>query len=171
MDGFDRGIIITVILLVLGIGYVYATTEPQEAAVRPVASRVKVETDPAVYPKLDTARKFMESNMPGEALGELEDIAKEYPTVSETHALMGEVYSRMLDYPASMRSYKRALMMDPDYVDKKSEKYIGGRIESAMKEGKKEARAALESNPGDESAKAALKDAHYIERMLAGGCE
>jgi len=171
MDGFDKGIIAAVIALVLGIGYIYYTISPAESAVRPIASRVKVEVDPAVYPKLDAARSLMEANMPKEALESLNKIADEYPAVSDTYALMGEVYSRMQDYPEAMKSFRRALMMDPDYVDKKSKKYIGGRMESSMKEGMKQAKAALQKDPSDKSAKKALEDAYYIERMLAGGCE
>jgi tetratricopeptide (TPR) repeat protein len=171
LDGFDKAVAAAVIALILGFGFVYTTVQPEEAAVRPVASRVKAEIDPAVYPKLDGARGLMEAGLAGEALAELNGIAKEYPAVSETYALMGETYSRMLDYPAAMRSFRRALTMDPDYADKKSSKYIGGRIESAMKDGMKEAKAALDKDGSDEAAKAALKDAYYIERMLAGGCE
>lgn len=139
---------------------------------RAEAARIKSEPPaPAVYAKLDGLRDLMESGQVDAAIAPLKALSAEQPAMSEPHALLGEAYSRMQDYPAAMREYRTALMLDPGYVDKKSPKFIGKRIKATQRDGMAGAKAALDRDKDDQPAKAALKDAYYLERMLAGGCE
>lgn len=171
-DRFDFAVITAAIVLgsaalVLGI------TGGGEGMTRAAAAvRMKAEPpDPAVYQEIAGAETLMASGQVEEAMDALGRISSSNPAMSEPHALMGQGYARLLDYPSAMREYRMALVMDPDYADKKSGKFIGKRIKPAVKDGMAEAREALAKDPDDVSARAALKDAYYLERMLAGGCE
>jgi len=136
------------------------------------ASRLKAEPpDPAVYQDIAAAQTLMASDQIDEAIEKLKGISVSNPAMSEPHALMGQGFARLLEYPSALREYRIALVMDADYVDKNSRKFIGKRIKSAVKDGMAGAKDALAKNPDDKAARATLKDAYYIERMLAGGCE
>jgi len=138
---------------------------------RPLPARIQAPAVQAPPDKLAQAGSLLEAGAVSETVAALEPLAKQYPSDSQVHALLGQAYSKKLDFPAAMREFRTALLLDPDYVDKKSGKFIGKRIKAAEKDGMAEAKAALANNPGDLSARAALKDAYYLERMLAGGCE
>lgn len=172
LDRFDILVIAAVIALTGAAVVVGASAPPSGAVDRVAVARAKaLPPDPALYARLDELRRVIESGQPREALGALDAMASEHPELSEPHALMGEAFARMLDYPSAMKQYKMALMLDPGYVDKKSPRFIGKRIKAAQRDGLSEAKAKLDRDASDASAKSALKDAYYLERMLAGGCE
>ena len=121
--------------------------------------------------KVEAARLLMEAGQVKESVGSLTALETANPASGEVHALLGQGYSRLMDYPSAVREFRLALLIEPDYVDSKSPKFIGKRIKATVKEGMPQFNEALNKNPGDEKAKAALGDAKYLERMLAGGCE
>jgi tetratricopeptide (TPR) repeat protein len=171
-DRFDLMVIASAIVLCAS-ALVIGSTAGGEGTAGPAAvARLKAAPpDPAAYQKIAAAETLMNSEQFDSAIDTLKGISADYPAMSEPHALLGQAYARLLDYPAAMREYRTALVMDPDYVDKKSRKFIGKRIKSAVKDGMSEAKDSLANSPDDKAARAALKDAYYLERMLAGGCE
>jgi len=172
-DRFDL-IVISAALLIAAAAAVMASGGPAGDGRMPraEAARIMAEPpDPAVYQEVSQAGALMEAGQPEAAVDALKKLSIAHPAMSEPHALMGQAYSRMLDYPAAMREFRIALMGDPDYVDKKSKKFIGKRIKATVRDGMAGAKKALSANPDDTSARSALRDAYYLERMLAGGCE
>ena len=150
---------------------VFGAAAPAPARVASAHAQA-VTLDPSIEAKLSSARALFGSGRMKEAVSTLDAIVREHPSEPEAHALLGQAYSALQDYPRAMREYGEALRMDPEYVDKKSEKkFIGKRIKAAVKEGMADAKARLDKDKDDASARAALKDAYYLERMLAGGCE
>jgi len=126
---------------------------------------------PDLIQKVEAARILMEAGQVKESVGSLTALEAANPASGDVHALLGQGYSRLMDYPSAVREFRLALLIEPDYVDSKSPKFIGKRIKAAVKEGVPQFTEALSKNPADEKAKAALGDAKYLERMLAGGCE
>ena len=172
LDKFDMLVLAAVSVLTVSAVFIGTSGADNGPMPRAAANRLKSEPpSPALFAKSEELRTLVEAGQPGAALEGLKGLASENPAMSEPHALMGEAYSRMLDYPSAMKEYRIALMLDPDYVDKNSSKFIGKRIKAAMKEGMEGSKAALARDKDDTQAKAALKDAYYLERMLAGGCE
>lgn len=172
LDKFDMLVLAAVAVLTVSAVFIGASGADNGPVPRAVANRQKSRpTSPALYAKVEGLRTLVEAGQPEAALEGLKGLASGNPAMSEPHALLGEAHSRMQDYPAAMKEYRMALMLDPDYVDKNSSRFIGKRIKAAMKEGMEYSKAALARNKDDGEAKAALKDAYYLERMLAGGCE
>ncbi len=170
-DRFDL-IMLSAAAILAAAAFALVMTGGEQVPRAAAASRLKAEPpDPKVYQEIDTARNLMEAGQAEEAVKALVRISGANPAMSEPHALMGQSYARLLDYPAAMREYRMALVMDPDYADKKSKKFIGKRIKAAVKDGMAEAKEKLARDPDDHAARVALKDAYYLERMLAGGCE
>ena len=172
LDKFDL-IVLTVVALLVAAAVVVGTTGKSDRQfTRPASSRVQPPPpDPAFEGRLANARTFIGAGQASEAVKDLQALASSNPASSDAHALLGEAYARLMDYPSSMREYRLAISMDPEFLDKKSGKFVGKRVKAAVKDAMDEAKKALAANPDDPKAKAALSDAYYLERMLAGGCE
>jgi cytochrome c-type biogenesis protein CcmH/NrfG len=173
LDRFDILILAAVLVLAATALALGSKGEPGQGMTSSAATaRIKAAPpDPAAYQEISRDKDLISSDQVDEAVASLKKLASAHPEMSEPHALLGQAYSRVLDYPSSMREFRTALVMDPDYVDKKSGKFIGKRIKAAVKDGMEDAKAKLSKNPDDKAARAELKDAYYLERMLAGGCE
>jgi len=159
--------------LLAGIAVFYGIAGGADTA-RPRAAYAKkyaTAPSPELIQKLEAARLLMEAGQVNESIESLTAIEAANPVSGDVHALLGQGYSRLMDYPAAVREFRLALLIEPDYVDSKSPKFIGKRIKAAVKEGMHQFKDSLRNNPGDEKAATALIDAKYLERMLAGGCE
>lgn len=130
-----------------------------------------VPPDAATLQAIQTAKLQLESGQVRECIDGLKPLENKCPTLGDVHALLGQAYARALDYPSAVREYRMALLIDPDYVDNKSYKFIGKRIKAAVRDCLPDFRSQVKANPDDKKAAAALKDALYLERMIAGGCE
>jgi len=174
LDRFDI-LVVAAVLVLTAAAFTLGSRGAAGQQGRPTAAaaaRAKASPpDPAAYQELTRANELISSDQVDEAVKSLKGLTAAHPEMSEPHALLGQAYARVLDYPSSMREFRTTLVMDPEYVDKKSGKFIGKRIKAAVKDGMAEARARLSKNPDDKTARATLKDAYYLERMLAGGCE
>jgi tetratricopeptide (TPR) repeat protein len=141
---------------------------------RPRAAYAKIcaaVPSPELIQKVEAARLLLEAGQVKESVGALSALEAANPASGEVHALLGQGYSRLMDYHSAVREFRLALLIEPDYIDSKSPRFIGKRIKAAVREGKPEFTDALRKDPGNDKAAAALNDAKYLERMLAGGCE
>jgi tetratricopeptide (TPR) repeat protein len=131
----------------------------------------RIKADPEMVPKIEAAQVLMESGQMREAARELKDVCRKDPFDASAHALLGQACSNLDDYPSALKQYRMCLELDADYVDKKSGKFIGNGIKCVLSECKPVLKSELSKNPGDKQASSAIRDVHYLERMLAGGCE
>jgi lipopolysaccharide biosynthesis regulator YciM len=100
----------------------------------------------------------------------LEGMLKEYPYEGEPHMLMGDIMMRRQDPVAAIYSYKEAVDLNPDYVDKKAPLFQGRKIKVAVDEARESINASLSRSPGDRKMKTAKKTMYYLLRRLAGSC-
>jgi tetratricopeptide (TPR) repeat protein len=131
----------------------------------------RIKADPDMAPKIAAAKVLMQSGQMREAARELKDLCRKDPFDASAHALLGQACSSLQDYPLAVKEYRMCLELDADYVDKKSGKFIGNGINCMLSECKPQLESELSKNPGDKQASGAIRDVHYLERMLAGGCE
>jgi hypothetical protein len=61
--------------------------------------------------------------------------------------------------------------MEPDYVDKRTPFFIGGKIKELVKEGLEKFGREKALRPKDKEVRRILKDLYYLQSRLAGGCE
>jgi len=172
LDRFDfMNIAAAAVFLAAALGMAASGGSGNEA-VKPAASRVQAAPpSPTYYAGYDKARALFDAGQFAQAVSELGKLAGAYPAQPDVHALMGQAYSSLNDYPNAMKEYRTALQMEPEYVDKKSGRFIGKRIKATVKEGMALAKDGLAKDKDDAASRAALSDAYYLERMLAGGCE
>jgi tetratricopeptide (TPR) repeat protein len=120
--------------------------------------------------KIKILRDLVAGNNIGKAEALLEGMLKKYPYEGEPYMLMGDIMMRKQDPVAAIYSYKEAVDLNPDYVDKKAALFQGRKIKVAVDEAKESINAAISKSPGDRKMKKAKKTMYYLLRKLAGSC-
>jgi tetratricopeptide (TPR) repeat protein len=120
--------------------------------------------------KIKMLRGLVAGNNIKKAEALLEGMLKKYPYEGEPHMLMGDIMMRKQDPVAAIYSYKEAVDLNPDYVDKKAPLFQGRKIKVAIDEAKENINTALSKSPGDRNIKADKKTMYYLLRRLAGSC-
>ncbi|MGC2424696.1 MAG: tetratricopeptide repeat protein [Nitrospirota bacterium] len=172
LDKFDIINISAAVVIAAGAvfyGMGYGSTAAADAIAAARSGRIKA--DPDMAPKIAAAKALMNAGQVREASKALKDLCRKDPFEASAHALLGQACSRLQDYPLAMKEYRMCLELDADYVDDKSDKFIGKGINCTLSECKPLFESELSKNPGDKQASGAIQDVHYLERMLAGGCE
>ena len=97
-----------------------------------------------------------------------------FPYGGEFYMLLGDVCMREMDPVGAVLEYRKAVELDPDFADKTSHAYEGGKIRVAIKAAKRIVVAALAHDPGgkqDARMKTARSDIYYLQGRLAGSCD
>ncbi|MDA8325950.1 MAG: tetratricopeptide repeat protein [Nitrospiraceae bacterium] len=97
------------------------------------------------------------------------DALAKYPYEAEFYMLMGDVYMRLQKPVSAVAQYRQAVELNPDFTDKTSHSFEGGKIRVALREARRKL-AALGGNPQNEGLKKAKSDIYYLMRRLAGSC-
>lgn len=137
----------------------------------PVAqSRVSSGSTRAVVADLTRARAALDSGKDKKAIEQLAAFVVANPDIAEPHVLLAKAHAALGDYSTAIREYKKAVVMDPEYADQNSDKFIGHRIKSILSHGWAPCEITLEAERNDPAKAAVKEDAAYLQRMLAGGC-
>ena len=119
---------------------------------------------------LGRARAALDAGKTQKAIGQLTAFAATNPGIAEPHVLLAKAYATQGDYANAIRQYKTAVVMDPEYADLNSDKYIGKGIKSVLSHGWAPCEITLNPERNDAARAAVKDDAAYLQRMLAGGC-
>lgn len=84
--------------------------------------------------------------------------------------MMGDVFMRKQDPVSAMFSYREAVDLNPDYVDKKTPLFQGRKIKNTLDEAKVIITGTLSVTPDDKEMTGARKTMYYLLRRLAGSC-
>jgi tetratricopeptide (TPR) repeat protein len=128
----------------------------------------QIEMDKKIYASVTV---YQEKGLHDEAIAELDRIAKSNPKNSLSYVYLAESYlaqGRLVD---TIRNYRQAVEMEPDYVDPRTPLFKGDELKELVTEGIPKLEREKKLKPKDEEVKQALKDVYYLQRRLAGGCE
>lgn len=118
---------------------------------------------------LDEARRQVDTNRdPTEILTRLKG---DFPGRHEVWALSARDEESKGLQAKALASYARAVKLQPDYMDERSDLFLGKRIEAltgSVMERLQSVRKERELDPGE---KTLLKTAYFLKRRIAGGCE
>jgi lipopolysaccharide biosynthesis regulator YciM len=173
MDSLDK--ISIIILIVLVAVMVVIGMDYHGGAESNVSNAAGINRNPAGVSeipdsKIKMLRGLVAGNNIKKAESLLEGMLKEYPYEGEPHMLMGDIMMRRQDPVAAIYSYKEAVDLNPDYVDKKAPLFQGRKIKVAVDEARESINASLSRSPGDRKMKTAKKTMYYLLRRLAGSC-
>lgn len=119
---------------------------------------------------LTRARAALDAGKTKKAIDQLTKFVASNPDIAEPHVLLAKAYASQGDYATAIREYKTAVVMDPEYADLNSDKYIGKGIKSVLSHGWAPCEITLNPERNDAARAAVKDDAAYLQRMLAGGC-
>jgi len=166
-DRFDVMILLS-ILICLAAASVYAFS-PEAAKPRPgmagSASVARICSD------LARDRALVDTGQGSKAVQPLQTLIAANPDIAEAHLVLAKAYAATEQYPSSIREYKATLVLDPEYADKASPKYLGKSIKAVLSHGWAPCEISLEPAKNDAEHAAVLADAQYITRLMAGGCQ
>jgi tetratricopeptide (TPR) repeat protein len=174
MDWLDRISIGAIAVLVAGTVLMVQADRDGQRTERPVLQRGELQeqapADADFAAKLKVLLNLLEAGGLAEAEALAQDLIKRHPYQAVPHMLLGDVLMRMQDPVAAMHAYKRAIELDPDYLDKKTPQFQGKKMKIAVGEALAEIEDQLKQHPGDERLKAEKKTVYYLYRKIAGSC-
>ena len=129
---------------------------------------LQMEADKKLYSEV---RALKEQGLYADAIARLEEIVESYPDKSLSYVHLGQVREKQGRLREAIHHYRRAVEMDPDYVDERTPLYIGEDIRAVVEEGREKFGREKALKPEDKDVKRALEDVYYLQRRLAGGCE
>lgn len=134
------------------------------------AARASESSTRIAISDLSRARAAFDAGKYNKAINQLRKFASGNPDIAEPHVLLAKSYAATGDYASAIREYKTAVVMDPEYADLNSDKYIGKGIKSVLAHGWAPCEITLNPERNDAARAAVKEDAAYLQRMLAGGC-
>ncbi|MFH1288372.1 MAG: hypothetical protein ABII25_06715 [bacterium] len=75
------------------------------------------------------------------------------------------------NYASAISEYRKAIEIEPNYIDQKSDFFLGDEIKSAIKKTIFELTEKEKKYPDDKTVRQGLKDAYYLRRKFGSGCE
>ena len=133
-----------------------------------VASAAQEALNKQIY---SGVRADKEKKLYSDAMSKLQNIMKQYPRNPLSYVYLAQLELEQGRLADAVHSYRRAVEMEPDYVDKKAPGYMGEEIKTVVIEGMEKFEREKELKPKDRDVQKALKDVYYLQRRLAGGCE
>ncbi len=173
MDALDKISIAFIIVLVaalvlLGMDYQGKAAADIERAAKLKMNMAGISEIPVATIKVLKDLIELDNIKKAEAL--VNDLLGKYPYDGEPHFFLGNIMMRKQNPISALYSYKEAVDLNPDYVDKKASMFQGRKIKVAIDESKESILAALAKNSGGSEMKKAKKTMYYLLRKLAGSC-
>lgn len=171
MDRLDRISLLAIVLLVVAASFLVAfhaggSAGGEQFVMRPQAPVFNPELDK----KIQVARDLLENNN----LAKSEELAtlllQEHPYDGKPHMIMGDIRLRQQDLVGAMESYRNAIDLTPDFLDKKSELFQGRKIKATVQEARTLIENELKASGGNEALAAKRKTVYYMLRRIAGSC-
>lgn len=101
----------------------------------------------------------------------LEEIIKQNPDKSSGYILMARLQVKQGNVGDGVLNYRRAVDMQPDYVDKKTPSFIGREIADVVQKGVTKYSREKQLRPNDQQVAQVLHDVYYLQSRIGGGCE
>lgn len=115
--------------------------------------------------------KLLEQRQTAAAMERLAEIKAAHPDNPESFIFQAKLENRDGQIAAAIHSYRMAVDIDPDYIDKKTPVFIGDEIMQMITDTRSKLQREKKLKPDDKSIHLALEDIYYLQRRIAGGCE
>lgn len=129
---------------------------------------LQMEADKKLFKEVNALK---EQGRYADAIAKLDDMMQSYPDKPLSYVYLAQVFVKQGKLGDAIHHYRRAVEMDPDYVDERTPLFIGDDIKAVVEEGREKFGREKALKPDDEDVKRALGDVYYLQRRLAGGCE
>jgi hypothetical protein len=164
------GVVLVTLFLLLGSGGrdLRLASGPSQATERALQERAQAAFFAETYAPVE---ELLAVNKPGEALLRLEQIERDLPAEAHTALLRGGILVRQGALVEGIGEYVRAVRSRADYVDTRSPLQRRAEIEQLLATALPVVQSQAQTNPDNQGLNRALRDLHYLQSRLAGGCE
>lgn len=174
MDRFDRLAIAALAALLAASTAVIYDHRGEAGPVSAGPLQAAAPASPADRAELERAEKLARNLLDAGNLTQAEPLVRElvraHPYQGGPHMLMGDLFMRQQDPVQAMAAYRRAVDIEPDYLDRKTPLFQGKKLKNAVSEALAEINSRLKQNPGDALLQREKKVIHYLYRRIAGSC-
>ncbi len=129
---------------------------------------LQVEMDKKIYQDVTSD---MKQGLYAEAMAKIKGIMEEHPEKPMSFVYLAQLNLKEGKLGECIQNYRRAVEMEPDFVDERTPLFIGDEIKEPVTEGIEKFKREKALKPNDEEVKKTLKDVYYLQRRLSGGCE
>jgi tetratricopeptide (TPR) repeat protein len=136
--------------------------------VQPDAHTLQMEMDKKIYQGVIS---YKNKGLYAEAMAELRDVMARYPERPRSYVYLAQLYLEQGKLGDAIHHYRKAVEVEPDYVDDRTPLFIGDKIKAVVTEGREKFAREKALKPKDKKIKMALQDVYYLQSRLAGGCE
>lgn len=169
MDRLDRISILAVVLLSLWALMLVVFLERQPEERRQKEQHV-IRLDPVFDKKINVAKTLLAGNNLEQAEALLSEMISAYPYEAMPYFLRGDLHLHRQDAVGAMLEYRKAVDLNPDFLDKKSEQFQGKKIKKTVEEARTVIEPGLAANPDDAALISARSVYYYMLRKIAGSC-
>ena len=173
MDKLDK---ITILALAVLFAAASLLIYQQAMEVRPAGAGHLAQIRAIQYPnpeldkRIKIARNLMEANDLEKAAQLIDDLIKQFPYDGKSYMTAGDLYMRKQAPVEAMLEYRKAIDLNPDFLDKKTPAFQGKKIKGNLAEAKEIILNGLQKSPGDKTLKQYRKAMYYMQRRIAGSC-
>ncbi|RJX20083.1 MAG: hypothetical protein C4563_06825 [Desulfobulbus sp.] len=132
--------------------------ERQQALTPEVAGRIQLAKNLLIQDNLAKAEPLLET------------LITEFPYEGELYLLKGDILMRRQQPIAAMYEYKEAILLNPDFLDKKTRQFQGKKIKVSVEEAMTAIDDGLAKKPGDGKLREDRETLYFMKRKLAGSC-
>ncbi len=166
LDKISALAITGLVLWALALVMVQFAAQEERLEVQPAVVRV----DPELDKKIALAKTLLAGNSIEQADKLLAELIAVYPFEAMPYLLNGDVHLYRQDPVGAMLEYRKAVDLNPDFLDKKSELFQGKKVKKTVEEARAVIESGLAAKSGDETLLAARKVYYYMLRKIAGSC-
>ncbi len=139
-----------------------------KAVERDLAFQARVAFLQKVYAPVEA---LLAEGNPQAALLKLDELGRDYPGDAHGYLLRGEILRGMGVLDQAIANYVRALKLDGDYLEQAGPLSRRTEIRQLVDLGLSELGPRARSNPDNRSLAVTVRELHYLQSRLAGGCE
>ncbi|MBW2502344.1 MAG: hypothetical protein JRD39_05325 [Deltaproteobacteria bacterium] len=171
MDRLDRISLFAIVLLAVAASFLLAVHAGDAASRERYVERPPA---PVFNPELDKKIRVARDLMENSNLAKSEELAtlllQDYPYDGKPYMIIGDIRLRQQDPVGAMESYRSAVDLTPDFLDKKSELFQGRKIKAAVQEARALIEKELQAGAATGELAAKRKTVYYMLRRIAGSC-
>ena len=132
--------------------------------------RAVVRLDPVLDQKVALAKGLLAGNNLAQADRLLGELSAAYPFEAMPYFLKGDAYLYRQEPVGAMLEYRKAVDLNPDFLDKKTALFQGKKIKKTVEEARAAIESGLAAKPDDPALLDARKTYYYMLRKIAGSC-
>lgn len=169
MDRLDKISTIAALLLTVWALLLVIFLEPKPDERRPSEHQI-IRIDPAFDKKVNVVKTLLTGNNLEQAEALLSEMISAYPYEAMPFFLKGDLQLYRQDSVGAMLEYRKAVDLNPDFLDKKSKHFQGKKIKKTVEEAWGVIESGLTAKPDDEALLSARTVYYYMLRKIAGSC-